>query len=62
MNFFTPTTFTWKQLGLFKWGIFLIGIAAGAYWPNLFSPYALALLVVGLALTIPAGFAWLREH
>ena len=62
MNIFKPTTFTWSQLGSLKWASIFMGIAIGATWPNVFAPYAIALFVVGLALAIPPGIAWLREH
>ena len=62
MNIFRPTTFTWGQLYEFKWAIFLIGIAIGAKWPQVFSPYAVWLFVLGLALSIPPAIAWFREH
>ncbi|MDE1944385.1 MAG: hypothetical protein KGI78_04440 [Patescibacteria group bacterium] len=62
MNLFKPTTFTWEELGLFKWGIFLIGIAAGAEWWETFAPYVWWLLAIGLALCIPPGIAWFNEH
>jgi hypothetical protein len=62
MNLFTPTTFTWEQLGLLKWGVLLIGIAIGAWWPDIFSPYAVWLVVLGLIFCIPPARVWLREH
>ncbi len=62
MNLFKPTTFTWEQLGLLKWGVLLIGIAIGAEWPDAFTPYVLPLVVVGLILCIPPALAWVREH
>jgi len=62
MNIFKPTTFTWEQLGLFKWGIFLIGIAAGAMWPAVFSKYVWVLFVLGLILCISPTITWLKEH
>ncbi|MGH7175443.1 MAG: hypothetical protein ACREGR_03750 [Minisyncoccia bacterium] len=62
MNLFKPTTFTWGQLYEFKWAIFLIGIAVGAEWPGIFSPYALVIFILGLILAIPPTIAWFREH
>jgi hypothetical protein len=62
MNIFKPTTFTWAQLGEFKWAIFLIGIAAGATWPQIFSRYALWIFILGLILCIYPTIIWLREH
>ena len=62
MNLFSPTTFTWEQLGLFKWGVFLIGIAVGAFWPGIFYPYSLALVGIGIILCVPPTIAWIKEH
>ena len=38
MNVFKTFTFTWQQGLLFKWGVFAIGIAVGAYWSEFFRP------------------------
>lgn len=62
MNLFKPTTFTWGQLGLLKWGVLLIGIAIGAHWSSVFTTYTLALVIAGLLLCIPSALAWFREH
>lgn len=62
MNIFKPTTFTWEQLGLFKWGIFLIGIAVGAKWADFFFNYVWMLLIIGLILCVAPTLAWVREH
>jgi hypothetical protein len=61
MNIFKSTTFTWKQISLLKWSVFLIGIAAGAYWADFFAPYTLWLLIVGLVLAIYPAKAWFRN-
>jgi hypothetical protein len=61
MNIFKPTTFTWGQLGALKWGVFLIGIAFGATWPQLFSPYAIHLLTLGLLLSLYVGYVWIKQ-
>jgi hypothetical protein len=58
MNIFSPTTFTWWQLGLLKWAVLLIGIAVGALWPAVFAPYAAILTVVGLIISIYLGIVW----
>lgn len=62
MNIFTPTTFSWEELGIFKWAVFLIGIAVGAAWPSIFAPYALSIFIAGLLLSIPPAVVWFREH
>jgi hypothetical protein len=62
MNIFKPTTFTWSQLYEFKWAVFLIGIAIGAFWPQIFAPYAIWILILGLLISIAPAIAWFREH
>jgi hypothetical protein len=61
MNIFKPTTFTWPQLALLKWAVFLIGIAVGAYWSSFFAQYALWLLILGLLCSIYPAIVWLRK-
>jgi len=60
MNIFTSTRFTWWQLGILKWAILFFGIAIGSYWPEVFAPYALLLLGVGIIAGIYLGFVWMR--
>jgi hypothetical protein len=62
MNIFKPTTFTWKQLGLLKWGTLLIGVAIGAEWSDVFSPYVLTIAIIGIILCIPPTITWFKEH
>jgi hypothetical protein len=62
MNIFKPTTFTWGQIACLKWAVFLIGIAFGTTWHQLFSPYAIHLLIVGLLLSVYVGYVWLKQR
>ena len=61
MDIFKPTTFTWWQLSLFKWAVFIIGIYAGATWPEFFAPYATYLLLIGLAISLYLFAVWHRN-
>ncbi|MDB5245332.1 MAG: hypothetical protein JWN90_437 [Parcubacteria group bacterium] len=61
MNIFKPTRFTWAQLSLFKWAVFLIGIVVGATWPGIFAPYSLLLLVIGLVISLYLVIVWARN-
>lgn len=61
MNIFKPTTLTWWQVGMFKWAVFLIGIAVGATWPEIFAKYAVTFLVIGLLLSIYLTKVWLTN-
>lgn len=62
MNIFKPTTYTWEEMGLFKWSIFLIGIAAGLYFYAELERYMLGILIVGLLLAVYPTVVWIREH
>lgn len=61
MNIFKTTTFTWYQIGALKWSVFLIGIAVGAWWPEVFAQYAKLLLAGGLILAAYVGYAWMKQ-
>ncbi len=61
MNIFKPTTFTWWQLGLLKWAILFIGIVIGSLWPKVFMPYALALLIIGLVISVYLLYVWFQN-
>ncbi|MFM2330963.1 MAG: hypothetical protein RLZZ26_470 [Candidatus Parcubacteria bacterium] len=61
MNIFTPTTFTWWQMGLLKWAVLCIGIAIGSTWPGVFAPHSVALLVVGLVISAYLAVVWFNK-
>ena len=52
MTIFRNYTFTWWQMGLFKLCLLAIGVALGAYWSDVFTPYLTAIIVVAVLLTI----------
>jgi hypothetical protein len=58
---FKIRTFKWWQIGLLKLALLAIGVAIGAYWPEVFSPYIIGLLVVGIALGIYLAFATSKQ-
>ncbi len=62
MDIFKQTVFTWWQVGLLKWAVFLIGIAVGATWPEIFAQYTRACLVVGLIFSAYVGYVWFRQR
>jgi hypothetical protein len=61
MNIFKPTTLTWWQVGMLKWAVFLIGIAVGSTWPEIFAKYTVTFLVIGLLLSIYLTKVWLTN-
>ncbi len=61
MNLFKTKAMRWWEIGLIKWAVLFFGIAIGANWPNLFGPYKLALLLVGVLVGLYALYLWLKE-
>ena len=61
MNILKSITLTWWQVGLLKWSVFIIGIVFGATWSELFSPYTLKLLLIGLVLGGYLGYVWWKQ-
>lgn len=51
----------WWEIGLVKWSSALFGLAVGAYWPEVFAPYALPIVLVSLILGSVALFYWLKK-
>lgn len=61
MNIFKTVTFTWYQLSALKWSAFLIGLAAGAIWPERLVAFAPHLVIISLILTVYVFGAWWRQ-
>ena len=61
MNIFQDFTLTWWQGGLFKWGVFLLGIAVGAWWHLFFRAYVPAFLVIAAVFLAYIAFVWLKQ-
>lgn len=61
MNIFQSFTLTWWQGALFKWGVFLLGIAVGAYWSAVFGAYIPVLLVIAVVFLAYVTYAWWRQ-
>jgi hypothetical protein len=62
MDMLKQSTFTWWQLGLLKWSVFLIGIAVGAYFHIVFIKYVFVFASIGLILAFYVGSVWLRQR
>lgn len=61
MNIFKSFTLKWWQAGLFKWGVFLLGIVVGAYWPAFFSAYIPFILITAIIFLIYSTYVWLKQ-
>lgn len=61
MNIFKTFTLKWWQGGIFKWGVFALGIAAGAYWHDIFAG-SISLLVIFAAVTLSyVTYVWWKQ-
>jgi hypothetical protein len=60
MKIFEDKTVNWRQVAVLKLAIISLGIAIGATWPELFSPYVLWLALVGIALGVYSAYVWMR--
>jgi hypothetical protein len=61
MNIFKSFTLAWWQGALFKWGIFLLGIAIGALWPAVFSTHILALVSIAAVFLVYVTYVWWKQ-
>jgi len=50
---FTPVTFTWWQVGLFKLSLLSLGVLVGATWPGVFADWR---AVLGVLFVVPAFY------
>ncbi len=46
---------------MLKWAVFLIGIAVGATWPELFAQFTTPFLVIGILLSLYLFKVWLKN-
>jgi hypothetical protein len=61
MNIFKTFTLTWQQGLLFKWGVFALGIAVGAYWQQFFTPYVLLLIIFAVVTLAYPTYVWWKQ-
>jgi len=61
MNIFGKGTFTWWQMGMFKFSVLALGIAIGAYWSDIFLSYLGALLALSILIGVYIGYLWLKQ-
>jgi hypothetical protein len=61
MRIFTSSTVTWWQVGILKLSVLSIGVAIGAAWPAVFSPYTAVLVGVGVVLGLYVGYVWMKK-
>ena len=61
MNVFKSFTLTWWQGALFKWGIFLFGIAIGALWPAVFNASIPTLIIIAVVSLAYVTYVWWKQ-
>ncbi len=61
MNIFKNYTYSWWQVGLLKLALLCFGIVIGAHWSDVFAPFIIYLIFLGIALAIYMGFISLRQ-
>jgi hypothetical protein len=58
---FKTLTLQWWQAGLFKWGMFALGIAVGAYWHVFFGGYLIVLIILAVASLTYIAYVWWKQ-
>ena len=61
MNLFKTFTLKWWQAGIFKLGMWAIGIAVGAYWHNLFAGFLPTLIAIAAVCLAYTTYIWLQQ-
>lgn len=61
LNIFKTFTLKWWQGALFKWGMFTLGIAIGAYWHGFFSDYLVLLLISAATCLSYVTCVWWKQ-
>lgn len=58
MKVFGKYKMDWWEVGSLKFGMFLLGVVAGAYWYSFWVPYLTLILVVAILLVLYLLYAW----
>lgn len=61
MNLFKSVRYAFWHIGLLKLATLSLGIAIGAYWPDVFLPYLSHLLILTLALGVYIAVVYFRQ-
>ena len=61
INIFKNFTLKWWQTGLFKWSVLALGVVIGATWPDLFSAWRTALLILVLVPGLYLAWIWWKQ-
>jgi cytochrome c biogenesis protein CcdA len=61
MKLFRTKIWNWRDVLMLKWGAFLFGIAAGAYFHGCVMPYLWIIIVVAALLIIRPAIAYFKD-
>ncbi len=61
MHVFRSYTFSWLQIGIFKFAMITIGLAIGAYWHELVREYIRAIVVIAIVTSAYIGYITLQQ-
>lgn len=61
MFFFKSKQLEWWQVGAIKLSLLSLGVAAGAYWPEVFAEYITPLIVVGVVAGVYSLYVWSKR-
>jgi len=61
MKLFRTKIWNWWDAWLLKWSAFLFGIAAGAYFHEVVSPFEWIILIVAVLLAVSPTIAYFKE-
>lgn len=61
MRLFKNISLSWWQVSIFKLTVLAFGVAAGAYWSDLFLPFLTPLIAIFIAGTVYLLFVWWKE-
>ena len=61
MKLFKTVSLRWWEIGLIKLSVVCIGIFIGVTWQEVFAPYAMHVLMVGLVAGIAMVLVWCKK-
>lgn len=61
MSLFKSQKLTWWQMGIFKAALISLGIAIGAEWASILSPYIFYFLILAVVLGLYIAIIWYRK-
>lgn len=60
-NLFKTVRLRWFEISIFKVGVLAVGVAIGAYWPDVFGEYINQLVGLAAIALVYIAFVWFRQ-